>query len=155
MTLDTSSFDEHRSLPVNAQTLWQLLTDTEHRQSWSAPGPDMPLVAELSDLREGGQDRLRFGPEDAPEFIVETRWYRLAAPQRAVFTETLLAGGAAMFTSLVTYVLEPNGAETDLHLTVAVSSFEGADALEEVKAGWDGGLANLEQYVADMISKSA
>jgi len=148
MPLDTNSFDLHRSLPLAPDRLWSLLTDPKHREKWGVPGPDMVLTVEQSDLRVGGQDRHRCGPADDPMFFVETRWYDLVAPERAVFTETLLFEGAAVGTSLVTYALAQNGETTDLAITVAVSSFSGAEALGEFKDGWEGGLANLEAYAA-------
>lgn len=153
MPLDTKSFDLIRSLPLNAATLWPVLTDPAHRQSWSAPSADMVLTFDTADLREGGQDRQFCGDVTAPDFVIETRWYKLVPHERAVFTETLLIGGESLFTSLVTYVLEPKDAATNLHLTVAVSSFEGADALAEVRDGWDGGLANLDVYIASLEGK--
>ena len=150
MPLDTRSFDLHRTLPLPPDRLWALLTDPKHRENWGTPGPDMVLEVETSDLRVGGQDRHRCGPVADPMFFVETRWYDLTAPERAVFTETLIFDGAAVGTSLVTYALSPNGRGCDLDITVAVSSFSGEEALGEFKEGWEGGLANLEAYVQSL-----
>ncbi len=103
MALDTCSFDMQRTLPLTPERLWQVLTDAKHREKWGAPDADTVLIIDKADVRVGGLDRHRCGPVDAPEFVIETRWYDLAAPVRAVFTETLIAGGAAAFTSLITY----------------------------------------------------
>lgn len=150
MPLDTASFDLHRTLPLDAATLWEVMTDARHRESWGAPGEGMVLTVETADVREGGQDRHRCGPAEAPDFVVLTRWYNLAAPERAVFTETLVVGDDSFFTSLITYVLTPAGRATELAITVAVSSFDGAGAIDEVRAGWEGGLANLDAYIAEL-----
>lgn len=146
MSLDTKSFDLHRTLPLAPDRLWQVLTDAKEREKWSGPDAATLLETDMADLRVGGQDRHRFGPADAPEFMVDTRWYHLTAPDRAVFTETLIFGGEAVSTSLVTYALEGVDKATKLNITVAVSSFSGPDALDEIAQGWAGGLENLENY---------
>ncbi|MDC1399219.1 SRPBCC domain-containing protein [Yoonia sp.] len=148
MSLDTKSFNLTRTMPVTVDQLWHLLTDAKARENCSGPDATTLLETETADLRVGGQDRHRFGPADAPEFVVDTRWYDLTAPDRAVFTETLIFGGAAVCTSLVTYVLQNNGNHTELQTTVAVSSFSGSDTLDEVHTGWNGGMDNLERHAA-------
>jgi len=148
MSLDTKSFDMHRALPLSPDRLWDVLTDPKLREHWNGPDAQTMLVTETADLRVGGLDRHRFGPADAPEFVVDTRWYDLTQPIRAVFTETLIFGGATACTSLVTYSLEAAGKGTELSVTVAVSSFTGPETLEEVRHGWNGGLDNLALYAA-------
>ena len=154
MALDTGSFDLRRRLPLPPDRLWTLLTDPRHRERWGAPSEGTVLVMEREDLRVGGVERHRCGPEEAPEFSVETRWYHLAGPERAVFTETVEAGGMTLFTSLVTYLLEAAGTGTELGVTVAVSSFTGPEALADIRAGWEGGLANLDRHVADQARET-
>ena len=151
MPLDTTSFDVIRTLPLPPERLFEVLTDARHREKWGAPDADTVLIVEKEDVSVGGQDRHRCGPKDAPEFLVDTRWYDLTSPERAVFTETLIFGGHAAMTSLVTYSLTPKGNGTELGVTVAVSSFTGADTLNEVRTGWEGGLMNLERHVNELV----
>ncbi|MDX8347888.1 SRPBCC family protein [Cognatiyoonia sp. IB215446] len=152
MTLDTKSFDMHRTLPLSPAKLWEVLTDPKHREKWGGPDADTVLIVDRADLRVGGQDRHRCGPADAPEFVIDTRWYDLTAPDRAVFTETLVIGNEAMCTSLVTYALTAEGMGTRLSLTVAVSSFSGREALAEFQQSWQGGLDNLERYAPTVLA---
>lgn len=147
MALDTKSFDLHRTLPLAPERLFSVLTDPAHREKWAGPDADTVLTTQTADLTVGGQDKQYAGSADAPEFAVEIRWYDLTPPDRVVFTETLIFGGAAVSTSLVTYSLEAAGPQTNLSITVAVSSFSGPEALAEIQAGWDGGLENLTNYV--------
>lgn len=146
MALDTASFDMTRTLPLPPARLWEVITDAAHRASWASPETGMTLDVDAADVRVGGRDRHRYGPKDAPEFEVETHWYDLSGPDRAVFTETLIAGGAAICMSLVTYGLTAEGDGTVLEVTVAMSSFTGPDTLEEYRVGWEGGLSNLEAH---------
>ncbi len=150
MTLDTRSFDLNRALPIAPEQLWNIMTDPTHREKWGAPEENMVLTVEKSDLKVGGQDRHRCGPAEAPEFVVETRWYDLTAPTRAVFTETLLIQDNTLCTSLVTYSLVASDEGTQLGVTVAVSSFSGPETLDEFLEGWSGGLDNLERYTSQM-----
>ena len=146
MALDTKSFDLHRKLPLAPARLWQVLTDAKEREKWNGPDATTMLETDVADLSIGGLDRHRFGPKDAPEFVVETRWYDLTKAERAVFTETLIFGGVAVSTSLVTYVLDGSSNQTELGITVAVSSFSGPDTLDEIQQGWAGGVDNLAAY---------
>jgi uncharacterized protein YndB with AHSA1/START domain len=151
MPLDTKSFDLFRTLPLSPDRLWTVLTNAKEREKWNGPDATTLLETDAADLRVGGLDRHRFGPKDAPEFVVDTRWYDLAGPERAVFTETLIFGGAPVSTSLVTYVLEGEEKQTKLSITVAVSSFSGPDTLDEIAQGWAGGADNLEAYAKGLV----
>ena len=154
MSPDTGTLELTRGLPLPPDALWSLLTDPRHRERWGAPSDTAVLVVETSDLSVGGQDRHRCGPAEAPDFTVLTRWYHLDAPVRAVFTETVEIGGAAIFTSLVTYALEPASRGTDLAVTVALSSFTGEDAMPDIRDGWTAGLANLDRYIASLAAQA-
>ena len=118
------------------------------RELWGAPSEEMVLTMEVTDLTEGGLERHRCGPKEAPEFEIETRWYSIQAPEMACFTETLVMGGHRIFTSLVTYGLTPADQGTQLDVTVALSGFSDEDMRGEVEAGWTAGLASLEKLAA-------
>ncbi|MBF9043319.1 hypothetical protein HKCCE4037_08275 [Rhodobacterales bacterium HKCCE4037] len=144
MGTDTDTFHFSRNLPLPPDRLWHLMTDAKAREAWGAPGEHTLDVME-ADTRVGGIDRHRCGPADAPEFEVETRWMRLDGPHDAVFTEMVEMGGMALGVSLVTYHLAAEGSGTALSVTVAVSSFVGPEMMADFKAGWSGGLDNLER----------
>lgn len=149
---DTKTLEFTRELPLTPEKLWPLLVDPGHREVWGAPEEGMVLTMENADTREGGRERHRCGPAEAPDFLVETRWYRLAGPDMAVFTETLFVGDDRIFTSLVTYGVSAFGDGAVLNVTVAVSSFTGPEAFDEIEAGWTGGLANLDALVAKVTA---
>ncbi|SEW27097.1 Uncharacterized conserved protein YndB, AHSA1/START domain [Cognatiyoonia koreensis] len=154
MGTDTSSFDMQRNMPLPPAKLWELLIFPAHREKWGVPDPSMVLEMENVDTRVGGLERHRCGPKDNPEFIAETRWYDLTVPERAVFTETLIFGGEAVATSLVTYALSGDDTSTQLFVTVAASSFSGPETLDEMQAGWGGGLDLLVQYAGQIHAPS-
>lgn len=147
MTAQTATFRLIRTIAVPQDRLWHLVTDPDARELWGAPTDDAVLVLEQADLREGGQDRHRCGPADAPEFIVETRWYHLDAPTRACFTETVSAGGQRFVVSLVTYTLAEAGSATSLTADVAVASMTGDEMQDDFRTGWTNGLNRLEQLI--------
>lgn len=152
MTTDTGSFTLTRTLPLTPDRLWHVLTDAQMRESWGAPGDGMVLTMVRADLRVGGLETHRCGPAENPEFTVDTRWYRIDGPNDAVFTETVIIGGAAIATTLVTYRVTGTDTGAQLDITVAVSSFSGPDADDEFKAGWQAGLSNLEALAAKMAA---
>jgi len=147
MTTDTKTYEFERSFPSSPDQLWHLLTDAKMREAWGAPGPDMVLTVTKEDLCVGGLEHHRCGSAEAPEFEVATRWYRLDGPSDAVFTETIEAEGATVATSLVTYRVNPRDSGSDLSVSVTVSSFCGAEALDDFHGGWTAGLDNLKALV--------
>ena len=143
MSTDTDTFTFDRIFPLSAAQMYHLMTDPKERETWGAPG-DAVLTLLSSDLRIGGLDKHRCGPAEEPEFEVETRWYNLAEPSDAVFTEVIEAGGMRLGASLVTYRISDHPDGADVSVTVAVTSFVGPEMIEEFHNGWSGGIANLE-----------
>ena len=151
MPTDTDTFTFDRAMPLSPSRLWSLLTDPKMREIWSAPG-DLTLDVVSADTQLGGVDHHRCGPEDAPEFEVETRWYNLEEPQAASFTEVIEAGGMRLGASLVTYALAETPSGTDLSITVAVTSFVGPEMIGEFNAGWSGAVEKLEQLASKSLN---
>lgn len=152
MTTDTAEYHFERTFTLPPDQLWHLLTDAGMRAAWGGPGEGMVLDMVNEDFRRHGIERHRCGPADAPEFEVETRWHRIEQPTDAVFTESVEAGGQDIATSLVTYRVAPTDTGSTLFVTVAVSSFVGAEASADFRDGWNNGLSNLkalaDTYVA-------
>lgn len=146
MTTDTAEYHFERRFALAPDRMWHLLTDAKMREAWGGPGEGMVLSLVTEDFRRHGIERHRCGPADAPEFEVETRWYHIKAPTDAVFTESIEAGGQDIATSLVTYRVAPCDTGSTLFVTVAVSSFVGAEASSDFRDGWEQGLSNLEVF---------
>lgn len=142
----TNTFD--RTFGISTDRLWHLLTDATQREAWGAPSDDHVLVVDAADVREGGQDIHRCGPKEDPEFVVETRWYRLDQPTLACFTETILFGGMRIGSSLVSYNLAETEGGTALQIIVQTASFGGPDVLAEVAEGWGSALDRLDRLAA-------
>lgn len=155
MKTDTAELTFTRELPLTPDRLWPVLTDAAMRDRWSAPSESEVMITEATDVREGGIDRQRCGPKEAPEFVVETRWYRLAPPSALIFTELLEVGGERISVSLVTYRLTEAAVGTELSITVAISSFVGPEMFDEYSSGWQGGLNNLERLASELSAPAA
>lgn len=141
----TAHLTFERRFDTSPARLWHLVTDAAMRQIWAAPSDDHQLFVDAADLREGGQDRHRCGPVEAPEYVVDTTWYRLSAPTAACFTETVRAAGQTFSTSLVTYGLTPSDAGTQLTISLTIASFAGRDAIAEHEDGWTSALSRLKR----------
>ena len=70
-------------------------------------------------------------------------------------TETVTVGEDAIATTLVTYLITPEGTGARLDVAVAVSSFTGEAAADEFRGGWKAGLANLEALAQRMSTEAA
>ncbi len=146
MTFTNTQLTLTRTINTSPARLFHLMTDPKMREVWGAPDDDSVLTMESSDLREGGRERHRCGPRDAPDFEIETNWYKIAEPSAACFTETLEIGGERIFTSLVTYHLSGAAKPVDLTVNIAITGFvPDEDMGPEVEAGWNAGLAKLQQ----------
>ncbi len=148
MTTDTAEYKFQRTINTSPARLWHLLTDPQMRGQWNAPSDDVILTPTISDLREGGIERHVAGDPAAPEFEAETRWYRLAEPSDAIYTETIEAGGQTIATQLVTYRIASTDSGCQLDITVAVSSHVGPEAPAEFHHGWETALTNLGQLAS-------
>lgn len=149
MTERCAHFQLKRGFPLPPDRMWGLLTDPKARELWGGPSDDVVLVLENADLREGGQERHRCGPADNPEFVVDTHWYHLDAPELACFTETVSAGGVRFAVTLVTYALEARGDGCTLTVDVGLSGLAEGDMLGDFKDGWTSGLARLTRLIDD------
>ena len=146
MTPITDTFTFDRSFPLPPARMWTLLTASEYREIWGAPGEET-LEMISSDQTIGGIERHRCGPADDPEFEVETRWYNIDAPTTGTYTEVVEAGGMRLGAALVTYLLAETETGCDLSIIVAAASFVGPEMMEEFKSGWTGSITNLETLV--------
>ena len=149
MTTDTDTFTFDRDFGLPPARMWHLMTSNEGREAWGAPEDGLILETLSSDFRIGGEERHRCGPAENPHFEVTTRWYNIAEPSDAVYTEQIEAGGMALGASLVTYRIVPNGTGSKVTVTVAVSSYVGPEMIGEFRAGWEGGIAKLTAMVSE------
>ena len=143
MTTDTDTYTFSRDLALPPARLWPLLTDADMRAAWGSPDESMTLTTLSTDVRVGGTDHHRCGPEDAPEFEQHTRWYHLDEPSLATYTEVIQAGGMAVGASLVTIAVAERSTGSTVHVTVAASSFVGPEMMAEFEGGWTGAFENL------------
>ncbi|MEM0946368.1 MAG: SRPBCC domain-containing protein [Pseudomonadota bacterium] len=148
MNFATGGFSLDREIAAGLPTVWRVLTDPKLREVWAAPDDDHVLHVDKHDVREGGRDRHRCGPKDAPDYTVETHWYRLVEPAFACFTETLDIGPERLSTSLVTYAVQPADTGTRLIVEVSIVSYAGDEAIPEHEAGWTSALDRLVALVA-------
>ncbi|MFQ6547453.1 SRPBCC domain-containing protein [Aestuariibius sp. 2305UL40-4] len=152
MAVDFGTFSLERRFAVAPEVLWRLLIESEARAAWGAPSDEDVLIVEESDVRPGGRDRHRCGPQDNPMYIVDTVWFRLSSPEVAAFTESVRVEEEYMTVSLVAYDLVADGDGTRLKVDVAVSSFVGPDGIGDHESGWTSALARLERLLPELLA---
>jgi len=132
-----------RQMKCPPERLFELMTDRESRQAWGAPSASDAVIIDSFDLRPGGQERARCGPQEAPDYNTITDFHVISAPSLLVSTETLVIGGETMSVSLCTSEVAADGPGSRLTVTLQITSLVGDEMFAEYKGGWTGAMDNL------------
>jgi uncharacterized protein YndB with AHSA1/START domain len=134
----------YRATPARIFAAWH---DVEARKRWSVPSPDVAIVYDKADFRVGGFDDSRCGTPGDMRFRAVVLYLEITQDRRIIFAEHVTEGGVARAASLITVDLTPNGNETQLTLTMQISSIDGPDMLQGYRDGWTPTLENLAREV--------
>jgi uncharacterized protein YndB with AHSA1/START domain len=133
-----------RTFKAPVEKLYAAWTDAEQMKRWFAPGKMTVPTAE-ADVRVGGRYRVQMSGGDDCEFHTTGGVYREVIPnQRLVFTWQWEGSDLETVVTLDFKSLSAN--ETELTLTH--EGFDGEATRDKHAQGWDGCLANLDNYVA-------
>ena len=139
----TTTTDEglrcERLLAAPVETVWDACTRPELMARWMCPNPALATTAE-SDLRVGGQWRVRMGEEHT----VAGEYVEIAAPSRLAFTwawETMDRAPVDWGTSTV--VIELVAVEEGTRFVLTHTGLRGADDVRGHAHGWEGCLVRL------------
>lgn len=142
----TTVFD--RTLNAPARRVFDAFAKAEARAIWAPPVPEINMVFEKADFRVGGRDLCRCGPGPAEGVTVETFYHAIDDGRRIVFTEVIGMPEAPEAVGLVTVEIAPQDDESNLTVTVQLTSVGAEDMTGEVESGWTSSLQNLERYLA-------
>jgi uncharacterized protein YndB with AHSA1/START domain len=122
------------------------------RQAWAAPSETATFIYDETDFRVGGRDVARCGAKDDPRFRVETRYVDIVPMQRIVSTETIHEIDKLLAVNITTIEFGPDEQRTRIKVTVQVASFVGKAMIDNTKAGHEGSLRNMAQYLEQPAS---
>lgn len=139
---DFETLTLERDIACSPNRLFQVMTDREMRQKWSAPDDSSEVIIDNYDCRPGGREETRCGPKEAPEFNT-TGLFHVVTPDFLSFTETLVFGGQMMSISLCSHEISKGGRGSILRVTLQITSLAGPELFADYSNGWSAALDNL------------
>jgi uncharacterized protein YndB with AHSA1/START domain len=138
-----ATFVIERLYPVPVGEVWHALSDNDARDQWFGGGPDFVAEERSHDFRIGGRAVEDGQWRNGPRSRFESTYTDIVDRLRAVFTYDLWVDDRHLSTSLVTMVVEPDGAGTRLTYTEQGVHFDGLDTFEGREEGTAGLLDQL------------
>lgn len=131
-----------RDVACSPERLFQVMTDRELRQKWSAPNDETVVIIDTFECRPGGREETRCGPKEAPEFNT-TSLFHVVTPEFLSCTETLVVGGETISISLCGHEITKSDTGSNLRVTLQITSLVGPDVFNDYRGGWSASLDNL------------
>lgn len=149
----TLSFERQITAPV--QTLWEIWISPAARTLWAAPTPEVTVEFLQSARGIGGREVSLCKIAGEPDVRVEATWLALESGARSVNSEVVSCMGQILSVALVTADFHGEGAQSQISVTVQLSSLA-QDMADGYRHGFGGGLANLSDVAArSMLLKRA
>ncbi len=136
-----------RTLNVPVSRAYGAFADAKQRASWGAPSDSAVFTYDETDFRIGGRDLARCGAREDPRFRVEARYFDIVYERHVVWTETIREIDKLLAVNITTLEFQPDGSRTRVKVTVQVTSLVGAGMIRNTKAGHEGSLANMANYL--------
>ena len=153
---DTGTLKFTRNIAASPDIVYAALTDPAARSVWGPPGPDQVVRIENQPAPvPGGRETSRCGPAGNPYVTVLTDWVLMEPGTQLVYTETLIAEGAPLGTSLACNEIEATERGCTLTITIQLMSFVGDEMLVEYEAGWTHAINNLARYAVEHAHAAA
>lgn len=143
MDFHHETIDLQRTFPVPCTRLFTAITDPREREVWSAPAPGVAVRIDRGDVRTGGRETGRCGPEHDMKWTFQLAYHVVLAPELVCFTEDLREGDKLLTVALITLLITPHGDGSRLVLTDQVTSFVGPDGAAGHRQGYTKALENL------------
>jgi uncharacterized protein YndB with AHSA1/START domain len=131
-----------RDIACSPDRLFQVMTDRETRQKWSAPDDASVVIFDEFDFRAGGHEKTRCGPKEAPNFST-TGLFHVVTPEFFSFTEMLVVGGETMSVSLCGHEISKSKKGSSLRVTLQITSLVGPELFDDYRNGWYAALDSL------------
>jgi uncharacterized protein YndB with AHSA1/START domain len=137
-----STFVIERRYPAPVERVFAAFADPALRRKWYADGGRHELVAFESDLRPGGESRLRYklGPETpfpGIEIAADERFHDVVDNRRIVSAQVMSLGGRNITSALLTIELTPSDGGTLMTCTHQGAFFENSGGPEMREQGWN------------------
>lgn len=145
-----------RNFPAPRALVFQAWSSAEHMQRWFCPEYFTVPYATV-DFRPGGVCDICMRAPDGQEFWSKGHYIEIVAPERLVFTTSMVdANGVASFAALTTVTFEDDYGATRMTVHQAYEVFDEAmlAAIEGAAEGWRTTLDRLQEEVARIVQAS-
>lgn len=143
MPLDFDTQVITRDIACTPDKLFRLITDPASRAAWGAPDGECVIEIDHADIRAGGHELARSGPNENPHFETRMDFHVLTPKEHLIGSETLTVGGQTLSVALVAMEIEPWEAGSRLSVTLQIASLAGPEMFQDYRGGWSGALDNL------------
>lgn len=133
-----------RSYKASPEKVWRAWTDPQALKEWFRPDAAFSTPIAEADVRVGGRFRIVMKDPKGEEFDISGIYKEVIENRKLVFTWAWK--GTPERESLVTVILRPTGAGTELELRH--EQFFDAEARDSHNQGWSGMLPLLERFLA-------
>lgn len=133
-----------RRFPAKPERVFRAFTDPKRLVRWWGPKGFTVPVCEM-DVQPGGRWLTTMRSPDGDDYTVSGIYKAIEPPSRLSFTWAWLENGKRGHETLVTIVLKPYGAGTEL--TLMQSLFETAQSRNLHEGGWSSALDCLVKYL--------
>jgi uncharacterized protein YndB with AHSA1/START domain len=141
-----------RKLPASPVRAFAAWANPDERRMWDVPGEGWIIAEHAHDFRVGGQERTRFGPPDAPDYVSVGLFLDIERDRRIVSAGTMHFRDTRTSSTLCTVEFYPDGQDTQLVLTDQ-SAFYGEESPEIRQSGWGKILDRLIQFLKEGTAK--
>lgn len=138
---DPTSVTLVRRLKASPERVWRAWAAPDESTVWGAP-EGMEVVENVGEVLVGGRWRTVMRDKDGRDHVLGGAYREVVEARKLVFTWTY----ADEAESLVTVLIEPDGAGT--RLTLTHDRLATPEDAAGVRDGWTGALDKLERYLA-------
>ena len=141
--LQHQTFTFFRRCHASPSAVFALLSDPVERAKWGAPSDTATLIYDIADFREGGKDEFRCGSKDDPQYSGVVTYLDIVANTRIVSSEVIASKGRRLLISMTTTQLRPMVSDTEICVTVQLTSLAGDMMIQGAEVGHRASLDNL------------
>lgn len=148
MNVEQGTVDLTRDFVQPIDAVFAAWSSEAAQRAWSDPGEDWEMTFEQFRFVVGEIDICRFGHKGGESYINENRYLVIEPEKRIVCSTNLRSDGRLNFSGTLAVMFDSLGEGTRLRLIEQGLYFDGVDNVENHRAGWQGMLNALSEFLA-------
>lgn len=135
-----------RRLKASPARVFKAWSDPYERRIWDVPDEGWSVTEHEQDVRIGGREHSRFGPDGDPNWMSDGRYLDIVPDRRLISAGIMHDGEERMTATMSTIEILPDGSGSHLILTDQ-SAFFGQEEEADRREGWAHCLDNLALHL--------